>query len=139
MSSPVFSPQELHRRVPQFGIQMQRHHRQAGDFPIPHTSVGNRIYYRRSSVDRFLAEQETEPKPDTHPLDAALRAILDTAGLSDRVRTQIAELIGAGGKGPEEQPAGAPLDPTLLGVLAIDDESRERLVELIGGAADETP
>lgn len=55
----LLSPTDLRRLVPKFGLAFQRNHREAGDF-IPHLSIGNRIFYRRSSVSKFLAEQEAK-------------------------------------------------------------------------------
>ena len=55
---PLVSPPELHRMEPKFSVAMQREHRKAGDF-IPHIQIGTRIYYRLSSIRRFLAEKET--------------------------------------------------------------------------------
>jgi hypothetical protein len=54
----LISPQELRRMHPHFGLRLQREHRMAGDF-IPHIRIGNRIFYRLSSVEKFLAESET--------------------------------------------------------------------------------
>ena len=58
-SDPILGPKDLHRKIKAFGLEFQRAHREAGDFPIPHFRVGRRIFYRLSSVERFLAEQET--------------------------------------------------------------------------------
>jgi hypothetical protein len=55
----LLSPHELMRLHPHFGLRLQRERRKAGDF-IPHIRVGHRIYYRRSSVEKFLAESETQ-------------------------------------------------------------------------------
>ena len=55
---PLISPQELRRRHPHFGLRRQRNHRVASDF-IPHIKIGNRIFYRLSSVEKFLSESET--------------------------------------------------------------------------------
>ncbi len=52
------SPTDLHRRVNKFGLAMQRNHRKAGDFPIPHEVIGNRTYYRESDVAAFIAGQQ---------------------------------------------------------------------------------
>ena len=59
MSEPdeLLSPTDLRRLEPKFGLQFQRNHREAGDF-VPHVRIGNRIFYRRSSVEKFLADQE---------------------------------------------------------------------------------
>jgi hypothetical protein len=57
-SDPLLSPQELRRKVPKFGLRFQHNHREAGDF-IPHIKIGNRFFYRLSSVEKFLAESET--------------------------------------------------------------------------------
>ena len=54
----LLSPHELMRLHPHFGLRLQRERRRAGDF-IPHIIVGRRIYYRLSSVEKFLAESET--------------------------------------------------------------------------------
>lgn len=68
MSEPdqLLSPTDLHRVVRKFGVAFQRNHREAGDFPIAHVVIGNRVFYRRSSVDRFLAEQEAKTAGDAH-------------------------------------------------------------------------
>jgi hypothetical protein len=55
----LLSPKDLRRLHPKFGLQFQRNHRAAGDF-IPHLCIGNRIFYMRSSVTKFLAEQEAK-------------------------------------------------------------------------------
>lgn len=55
------SPTELHRRIEKFGPAMQRNHRKAGDFPIPHEVIGNRTYYRKSDVEAFLAGKTVAP------------------------------------------------------------------------------
>jgi hypothetical protein len=56
---PLISPQELRSRHPHFGLRRQRNHRVAGDF-IPHIKIGNRIFYRLSSVEKFLQEMEQQ-------------------------------------------------------------------------------
>ena len=108
-SDELLSPTDLHRKVHKFGLAFQRNHREAGDFPIPHVQIGNRFFYRRSSVERFLAEQEgktaapgakaPEPKvpltPGDDTLAATLAEILKTAPPSEEVRIRIAELLGA--------------------------------------------
>ena len=63
----LITPQELRRIHPHFGLRMQRVHRVAGDF-IPHITIGNRIFYRLSSVERFLAESETNGGGDDDAL-----------------------------------------------------------------------
>ena len=55
----LLSPTDLQRREPKFGLAFQANHCKAGDFPIPHVRIGSRIFYRRASVERFLAEQHT--------------------------------------------------------------------------------
>jgi hypothetical protein len=55
----LLSPNDLRRDNPRWGIQFQRTHRAAGDF-VPHIQIGSRIFYRRSSVEKFLAEQEAK-------------------------------------------------------------------------------
>jgi hypothetical protein len=55
----LITPQELRRMEPKFGLAFQRKHRAAGDF-IPHIRIGNRNFYRLSSVEKFLAEAETQ-------------------------------------------------------------------------------
>jgi hypothetical protein len=55
----LISPQELRRMHPHFGLRLQREHRVAGDF-IPFIKIGNRIFYKRSSVNRFLQEAEQQ-------------------------------------------------------------------------------
>jgi hypothetical protein len=57
-SDILISPEELRRMHPHFGLRLQREHRVAGDF-IPHIKIGNRIFYRLSSVEKFLADSET--------------------------------------------------------------------------------
>ncbi len=57
MSDDLLTPADLYRENPCWGIQIQRRHRAAGDF-VPHIQIGTRIFYRRSSVDKFLAENE---------------------------------------------------------------------------------
>ena len=58
-SDILITPQELRRKEPKFGLTFQRKHRVAGDF-IPHIRIGNRIFYRLSSVEKFLAENEAQ-------------------------------------------------------------------------------
>ena len=55
----ILTPNDLYREHPCWGIQFQRAHRAAGGF-VPHLQIGNRIFYRRSSVNKFLAENETQ-------------------------------------------------------------------------------
>jgi hypothetical protein len=55
----LLSPTDLHRKVPKFGLEFQRAHREAGDF-IPHIRLGSRIFYRLSSVTKFLEDQESK-------------------------------------------------------------------------------
>lgn len=100
-SDELLSPTDLHRKVHKFGLAFQRNHRKAGDFPIPHVQIGNRFFYRRSSVEKFLAEQEGKtmapgakaPEPDD-TLAAALDRIIRTAPSSEEVRIRVAELLG---------------------------------------------
>ena len=54
---PVLTPGDLHREQPRWTPQSQRRHRISGDF-IPFIKIGNRVFYKRSSVTRFLAENE---------------------------------------------------------------------------------
>jgi hypothetical protein len=99
----LLSPTDLHRKVPKFGLAFQRNHRKAGDFPIPHTQIGNRFFYRLSSVERFLAGQQEAktaasgakaPEPDD-TLAATLAEILKTTPTGEETRKRIAELLGA--------------------------------------------
>jgi len=55
----LITPQELRLREPKFGLALQRKYRVAGEF-IPHIRLGNRIFYRLSSVEKFLSEKETQ-------------------------------------------------------------------------------
>ena len=59
----ILTPVDLHREHPRWGLQFQRAHRQRGDF-IPFVRVGNRIFYRRSSVNKFLEEMEQQGNND---------------------------------------------------------------------------
>ena len=56
---PLLSPKDLHRRESKFGIQMQRRHREAGDF-IPHLVIANRVFYRESAIKKWFDEQEAK-------------------------------------------------------------------------------
>lgn len=58
-TDPLLSPMDLKRLQPKFGLERQRRHRAAGDF-IPHISVGNRVFYRRSAVEKWLDAQEAK-------------------------------------------------------------------------------
>ena len=53
----LLTPHELMYKIPHFGLRLQRERRKAGDF-IPFIRVGHRIYYRESSVEKFLADAE---------------------------------------------------------------------------------
>jgi hypothetical protein len=53
----LLTPADLYREHPCWGLQFQHAHRVIGDF-VPHIRIGSRIFYRRSSVERFLAESE---------------------------------------------------------------------------------
>ena len=55
----LITPQELRRIHPHFGLRLQREHRVAGDF-IPYIKIGNRIFYRLSSFEKFLQEMEQQ-------------------------------------------------------------------------------
>ena len=59
MSDDLLTPADLFRENPCWGIQFQRAHRAAGDF-VPHIRIGDRIFYRRSTVEKWLAEQEAK-------------------------------------------------------------------------------
>jgi hypothetical protein len=56
---PLLTPMDLKRRDNKFGVALQRKYRKAGGF-IPHIVLGNRIFYRTSSVEKWLAEQEAK-------------------------------------------------------------------------------
>lgn len=58
-SDPLLTPTELKRMEPQLGVARQRKYRKAGGF-IPHIVLGNRIFYRTSSVGKWLAQQEAK-------------------------------------------------------------------------------
>ena len=58
-SDPLITPMDLKRRQPKLGVALQRKYRRAGGF-IPHISLGNRILYRTSSVEKWLADQEAK-------------------------------------------------------------------------------
>jgi hypothetical protein len=96
----LLSPTDLHRKVRKFGLAFQRNHREAGDFPIPHLQIGNRIFYRLSSVEKFLTQQEgktTAPRGGATKADntlaATLAEIIKTA-TPDEARIRIAVLLG---------------------------------------------
>jgi hypothetical protein len=55
----MLTPMDLKRLKPKFGLALQRKQREAGEF-IPHIRIGNRYFYRRSSVEKWLAEQEAK-------------------------------------------------------------------------------
>jgi hypothetical protein len=65
----ILTPNDLYREHPCWGIQFQRAHRAAGDF-IPHLRIGSRIFYRRSVVNKFLAENETQGGQQEHEMVA---------------------------------------------------------------------
>lgn len=71
----VLTPVELSHKYPQWGVAMQRRHREAGDF-IPHIQIGNRIYYRLSTIETFLAERETT----VQVLDSGKEAAIQNGG-----------------------------------------------------------
>jgi hypothetical protein len=102
----LLSPTDLHRKVRKFGLAFQRNHRKAGDFPIPHVQIGSRSFYRRSSVEKFLAEQEAQtmapvaqapaPEDTKDTLAETLAKIIRTTPTGEETRQRIAELLGGG-------------------------------------------
>jgi hypothetical protein len=101
--------------VRKFGLAFQRNHRKAGDFPIEHVQIGSRFFYRRSSVEKFLAEREAQttapgaqaPEPDDS-LAATLAKIIKTTPTGDQTRKRITELLGVDESGERLWNAGGP-------------------------------
>ena len=58
-NNDIITPVGLYREHPCWGLQFQSAHRKKGDF-IPFIRVGNRIFYKRSSINKFLAEAEQQ-------------------------------------------------------------------------------
>jgi hypothetical protein len=90
-TDPLITPMELKRREPKFGLALQRKHRVVGDF-IPHIQIGNRIFYRLSSVEKFLAEKETTQGDGGQG---------DVFGLSGG--PQVAVVVDRGGSGQQSE------------------------------------
>jgi hypothetical protein len=141
------TPMDLKRREPKLGVALQRKYRRAGGF-IPHISLGNRFFYRTSSVEKWLAEQETktmapgaqapEPGGTTKALTLGddtlaeiVAKIIKTAPSSEEVRIRVAELLG----GAAADECAADDSRERLWNAGGADESRERLWNP-GGAND---
>jgi hypothetical protein len=52
----LVSPHELWTNQPHLGLRMQRNRRRDGT--LPYMVIGTRIFYRESSIKKFLAEAE---------------------------------------------------------------------------------
>jgi hypothetical protein len=119
-SDALLSPTDLHRRIKKFGPTFQANHRKAGDFPIEHVVIGNRIFYRKSSVEAFLAGQAQTAAPAADApapkgltlgddsLAETLARIIRQGPTSEEVRTRVAQLLAGGESGERLWNAGGP-------------------------------